>query len=148
MLLPQHDNHEHLEQQQVAGRVVAVDERHDDVHPRGRARGATRRLRREVPESADAAIATPASTAAASQCDIGRHDNRAGRLAARGRWIWDGGGHVRHAIDLFAADGELMVEGTWLGDHASVGAATTIDRNAVTTRRRFLGPRRNRRSMR
>jgi RHS repeat-associated protein len=49
-------------------------------------------------------------------------------------------GTSRHAIDLFAADGELMVEGAWLGDHASLGMATTIDRNAVTTRWRFVGP--------
>ena len=49
-------------------------------------------------------------------------------------------GTSRHAIDLIAADGELMVEGAWLGDHASFGAATITERNAMTTRRKFIGP--------
>jgi RHS repeat-associated protein len=48
-------------------------------------------------------------------------------------------GVTRDAVDLFAADGEPLVAGTWLGDKFSLGISSITSRNTLTKRSSFIG---------
>ncbi|MGH9889068.1 MAG: RHS repeat domain-containing protein, partial [bacterium] len=52
-------------------------------------------------------------------------------------------GVSRHAVALVAADGEPMVEGTWVGDRFALGTLATTLRNTLTRTASVVGPMRD-----
>lgn len=48
-------------------------------------------------------------------------------------------GVLRNAISVVGADGELLVAGTWLGDHFALGTSSIASRNTLATHKSFIG---------